>query len=377
MTLDDERQAIRAAARRFAEAELAPHADRWDEAGDCPPQVLQSLAGLGFMGLTIPTAYGGSGGGHLLKALVVEEIAAGCAGVSTILHVHDGSCTAIADLGTPAQKDHWLPRMARGETIGCFCITEPDAGSDTSMVRTRASRVDGGWQLDGTKQFISNGRRAGVAVVVAVTDPAAGKRGFTLFLVPTDTPGLRVGRVEKKMGQKCADTTEIILERCVVPDSAVLGTVGGGYAYAMGSLAEGRVAIAAQAVGMARSAYAHAVQYAGQRKAYGQEIIRHQAVGFRLANMLMQIELARQYTWHAATLLDEGHTAMREAAIAKCFAAEMSERVCSDAIATLGGYGYIQGPVERIYRDARVCQIYEGTGDIQRLIIARDLALHD
>ncbi len=375
MTLNEDQLAIRDAARRFARSELAPHAQAWDEAAACPVSVLASLAASGFMGLLVPSESGGAGCGHLTKAIVMEELAAGCAGVSTIVHVHDSVAAALVDLGTPAQIARYLPRMLAADCIGAFCITEPGAGSDTSMLRTRAVRVNGGWQIDGTKQFISNGARAGLAIVVASTDPAAGKRGFSLFAVPADTPGFRVGRVEKKMGQKCADTTEIFLDRCVVPEDAVLGTVGGGYAYAMNTLANGRVAVAAQAVGIARSAYALALAHAGQRRAYGREIIQHQAVAFRLADMLMKIEVARQYTHHAAGLLDAQRPAMRAAAIAKCFASEMAERVCSDAVATLGGYGYVQGDVERIYRDVRVCQIYEGTGDIQRLIIARELAL--
>lgn len=375
MKLQEEHLAIRDTARRFAEAELAPYADAWDDAHACPPEVLNALANLGFMGLSVPPENGGSGGNHVINAIVVEEIAAGCGGVSTIMHVHNIVCSTFVDLGTAAQKERFLPPMVVADCVGAFCITEPGAGSDTSMLKTRATRVDGGWQIDGVKQFVSNGQRAGVAIVVASTDPAAGKRGFTLFAVPTSTPGFRVARIEKKLGQNCADTAEIALEGCVVPDNAVLGTVGGGYGYAMSYLSAGRVSVAAQAIGMARAAYAHALRYASERISYGQPIIKHQAVSFRLANMLMSIELAREYTLHAAQMLDRGEPAMREAAIAKCFAAEMAERVCSDAIATLGGYGYMQGPVERIFRDVRVCQIYEGTGDIQRLIISRDLAV--
>ncbi len=376
MILNDEQVAVQDAARRYALAELKPHAESWDEEQRCPASVMAGLAELGFMGLQVPVEHGGAGASHLTKAIVVEEIAAGCGGVSTIMHVHDGVCTALIDLGTEAQIARFLPSMVSGNCIGAFCLTEPSAGSDTAMLKTIATEVPGGWQINGTKAYISNGANAGLAIVVALTDPSAGKRGFTLFLVPTNTPGFVVSRVEKKMGQKCADTAEIILDGCVVPAQNILGTLGGGYGYAMGSLSAGRIAIAAQATGMARSAYEHALSYAQQRTAYGKEIIKHQAVAFRLADMLMRIELARQYTWHAAQLLDAGHRAMREAAIAKCFAAEMAEKVASDAIATFGGAGYMQGPAERIYRDVRVCQIYEGTGEIQRLIISRDLALH-
>ena len=376
MVLNEEQVAVQDAARRFAQAELAPHADDWDEAQDCPRTAIRGLAKLGFMGLQVPVERGGAGASHLMKAIVMEEIAAGCGGVSTIMHVHDGVCGALIDLGSKAQIDRYLPPMLNGDCIGAFCLTEPGAGSDTSMLRSTATEAPGGWKLNGTKAYISNGGRAGLAVVVAATDPAAGKRGFTLFLVPTDTPGFVVSRIEKKMGQKCADTAEIILDDCFVSTYNVLGSVGGGYGYAMGSLSAGRIAIAAQAIGMARAAYDLALSHAGQRKTYGQEIIKHQAIAFRFADMLMNMELARQYTWHAAQLLDAGQRAMREAAIAKCFAAEMAEKVVSNALATLGGAGYMQGPIERIYRDVRVCQIYEGTGEIQRLIISRDLALH-
>ena len=375
MVLDGEQLAVQSAARDFAAAELAPHAEQWDDAEGCPTSVLRALADLGFMGMQVPAADGGTVAGHLLNAIVMEEIAAGCGGVSTIMHVHNSVCAAIVDSGAPSLRARLLPRMTTGECIGAFCVTEPEAGSDTSMLRTVATRVAGGWRLNGAKQFISNGSTAGLAIVLASTEPLAKKKGFTLFAVPTTTAGFRVGRTEKKLGQKCADTSEIFLDDCLVSEDDVLGQPGSGYGYALRTLSAGRVSVAAQAVGMARSAYAYALSYAQHRKAYGQEIVKHQAVSFRLADMLMGIELARQYTYHAAALLDSGQSALREAAIAKCFAAEMAENVGSGAIATLGGYGYLAGPIERIYRDVRACQIYEGTGDIQRLIISRDLEL--
>lgn len=376
MLLTDQQIAVREAARRFADLELRPHAQAWDEAEAMPESVFPQIAELGFTGMLVPAALGGADVGQLMKAIVVEEIAAGCGGVSTAMHVHDGVCESLALQGTTAQIERFLPQMLRGTCIGAFCLTEPAAGSDTAMLKTRATEVPGGWRLNGTKAYISNGAQAGLAIVVAVTDPSAGRNGFTQFLVPTDTPGFVVGRVEKKMGQRCADTAEIILDDCVVPSDHVLGRVGQGYSQAVGSLPSARVAVAAQAVGMARSAYQIALEYANQRHAYGQAIVKHQAVAFRFADMLMEIELARQYTYHAASLVDAGQRATREAAIAKCYASEMAERVTSAAIQALGGAGYMRGPVERIARDVRVCQIYEGTSDIQRLILSRDLAMH-
>ncbi|MDI3382553.1 acyl-CoA dehydrogenase family protein [Xenophilus aerolatus] len=375
MLLSEEQMAVRDTARRFAQAELAPYAQAWDEQEDFPAEVLTRLAQMGFMGMLVPQEKGGTEAGHLLKTIVAEEIAAGCGAISTVLNVHDGVCAAVAQFGTHEQAAEYLPAMLRGELIGAFCLTEPGAGSDTAMLKTRATRVRGGWRLDGTKSFISNGRRAGLAIVVAITDPGAGTKGFSQFLVPTGTEGFFVARVEKKMGQRCSDTAQIVLDGCVVHDSQVLGPIGNGYAQAIGSLPSARIAVAAQSIGMARSAYEAALEYARHRKAFGQEIIHHQAVAFRLADMLTQIEVARQYTHHAASLVDSGLRANREASIAKCFASEMAERVASAAIQTLGGTGYMSGPVERIARDVRVCQIYEGTSDIQRLLVSRDLGI--
>ncbi len=375
MLLTSEQIAVRDAVRRFATTELMPHAQAWDEAEAMPASILTDIAELGFAGMLVPAARGGADVGHLMKAIVVEEIAAGCGGVSTAMHVHDGVCESLALQGTEAQIARFLPLMLRGRCIGAFCLTEPGAGSDTAMLKTRATEVPGGWRLNGTKAYISNGARAGLAIVVAMTDPSAGKNGFTQFLVPTDTPGFVVGRVEKKMGQRCADTAEIILDDCIVPFDHVLGQVGQGYSQAVGSLPSARVAVAAQAVGMARAAYQIALEYAQHREAYGQPIVKHQAVAFRFADMLMEIELARQYTHYAASLVDAHQRATREAAIAKCYASEMAERVTSAAIQAMGGAGYMRGPAERIARDVRACQIYEGTSDIQRLILSRDLAM--
>ncbi len=375
MRLDEEQATIRETARRYAQEQLLPHAATWDELGDCPETVVGALAALGFMGLLVPERWGGAGASHLINAIVMEEIAAGCGGVSTLMHVHNFACATLADLGSDEQRARFLPAMTRGATVGAFCLTEPQGGSDTAMIRTSGRRDRDFWALDGTKQFITNGRRAGVALVMAVTDRTAGRHGVTLFIVPTGTPGFRVGRIERKMGQRCSDTAEIFLEDCRVPEANVLGALGGGYAQALASLSAGRISVGAQAVGMARAAYESALDYAQQRSAFGKTIVQHQAIAFRLADMLTKVEIARQYVHHAASLLDAGIACDREAAIAKCYAAEMAESVCSDAISIFGGYGYIVGcPVERIYRDVRVCQIYEGTGDIQRVIISRDLA---
>jgi alkylation response protein AidB-like acyl-CoA dehydrogenase len=303
----------------------------------------------------------------------MEEIAAGCGGVSTIMHVHNfGGCVPIVACGSEEQKARFLPDMASGAAIGAFCLTEPHAGSDSSALKTRAVRDGDHYVINGTKQYITNGKRAAVAIVIAVTDPAAGKNGITAFIVPTNTPGFIIGRTEKKMGQNCSDTVQVFLENCRVPAANVLGAEGNGYRQTMALLSDGRVSIAAQAVGLARAAFDASLAYARQRHSYGKPIIEHQAVAFRLAEMSAQIDIARQYMLHAASLLDSGQRGIREAASAKMFAAEMAERVCSEAIQIHGGNGYIVDyAVERIFRDVRICQIYEGTGDMQRLIISR------
>ncbi|MBR1159447.1 acyl-CoA dehydrogenase family protein [Bradyrhizobium elkanii] len=366
---------IRDVARRFARERLLPFGREWDRAGAFPRSLLPEMGNLGLFGILAPQEYGGLGGGYLTWAVALEEIAAGNGGISTLMHVHAlGTAGVIANLGNAEQKAQWLPRMIAGEAIGCVALTEPHAGSDVSRIKTRARKVDGGWRLDGAKQFISNGRHASVAIILAVTDPDAGSRGMSFFLVPTDTPGFRVGNPEEKLGQTTSDTVPIVLEDCFVPEAAMMGEHGQALPATMGLLSDGRISIAAQAVGMARAAFEAALDYAQERKAFGKAIIDHQAVAFRLADMATQIEVARAYTHHAARLLDAGADCVKEASIAKLFAGEMAERVCSDAIQIHGGYGYLADyQVERIYRDVRVCQIYEGTNDIQRLIIARKL----
>jgi alkylation response protein AidB-like acyl-CoA dehydrogenase len=287
-----------------------------------------------------------------------------------------GTAGPIARFGTEAQKRRWLPAMASGEVIGCVALTEPDAGSDVAAIRTRATRTATGWRLDGVKQFISNGARAQVALVLAVTDPSAGRKGMSMFLLPTSTPGFRVGPPEDKLGQRSSDTVPITLENCEVPEDAVLGGVADlAFQQTMTLLSDGRISIAAQSVGIARAALDCAVRYANERSAFGKPLTGHQAVAFRLADMATQVEIARTFVHETARRYDAGLDCVSEASMAKLFASQMAERVCSDAIQIHGGYGYLRDyPVERYYRDARVCQIYEGTNDIQRLIISRRLA---
>lgn len=361
------------AARQFIQERIVPHSVEWNRSGEVPADVLAQMGEMGLFGLLVAPDHGGVGANLSTFISVVEEMAAGDGGLSTLVHVHNlGTALLLSRLGDEDQKSEWLPRMASGETIGAVCLTEPSAGSDLSAIRTRARRVDGGWVLDGSKQFISNGARAGLVIVLAVSDADAGSRGKTFFLVPKGTPGLSIGPQERKMGQVTSDTVQVHLDNCFVPDSAVLGGEGQALPKTMGMLSDGRISVAAQAVGMARAAYELASRYAQERQAFGRAIFDHQAVAFRLADMFVQIEIARTYTHHAARLFDEGVECVREASVAKLFAAEMAERVCSDAIQIHGGYGYLNDyRVEQIARDVRVCQIYEGTNDIQRLIIAR------
>ncbi|WP_323041204.1 acyl-CoA dehydrogenase family protein [Gemmobacter sp.] len=375
MLLTETQEQIRDAARAFAQERLAPGAAQRDRDHSFPADEVVEMGALGFMGMLVPEDYGGSDLGAVAYALALEEIAAGEGAMSTILSVHSSvGCAPILRFGTEDQKRRFLPKMASGEWIGAFALTEPQAGSDASALKTRA-RLDGDhYVIDGAKQFITSGKSAGVTIVFAVTDPAAGKKGITAFIVPTDTPGYEVVSVEHKLGQHASDTCALAFNGMRVPVENRLGAEGEGYRIALANLEGGRIGIAAQSVGMARSALDHATAYAKERVAFGQPIIANQAIAFKLADMATKVAVARQMVLHAASLREAGRPCLTEASMAKLVASEMAEEVCSAAIQIHGGYGYLSDyPVERIYRDVRVCQIYEGTSEVQRLVIARSL----
>jgi butyryl-CoA dehydrogenase len=374
--LSDEQRLIRDTLRDFAREQLAPSAADWDKHASFPGEALQGLAALGVWGMVVPEQWGGAGLDYLTLALVLEEIAAGDGATSTIMSVQNSLvCGILNRYGTDAQKQRWLTGAASGKLLGCFCLTEPHTGSDAATIKTRAVKTADGWTLNGVKQFITSGKNAQIAIVFAVTDPAAGKKGITCFCVPTDTPGYVVARLEEKLGQHASDTAQILFEDCHIAADCLLGSEGDGYRIALSNLEAGRIGIASQSVGMARAALEAALRYAKERVTFGKPIIEHQAVNFRLADMATQIEVARQMVWHAASLRDASQPCLKEASMAKLFASEMAERVCSDAIQIHGGYGVVADfPVERIYRDVRVCQIYEGASDIQRLVIGRAIA---
>jgi len=373
--LSEEQTLLRDTARHVAQNLLAPGAAARDREGRFPEDELAELGRLGFMGALVPPEWGGAGADHVGYALALEEIAAGDGAVSTILSVHNSvGCVPVLKFGSQEQKERFLKPMAAGEMLSCFCLTEPGAGSDAAAIKTSAKRHGNRWVLNGTKQFITSGSTARVAIVFAVTDPAAGRKGISAFIVPTDTAGYRVARLEHKLGQRASDTAQLVFEDMALTPDLMLGAEGEGYRIALSNLEGGRIGIAAQALGMARAAYEAALAYAKERESFGQKIIEHQAVAFRLADMATQLAAARGLILDAAQLRDDGEPCLQQAAMAKLFASEMAERVCSDAIQIHGGYGYLADfPVERIYRDVRVCQIYEGTSDIQRLVIAREL----
>lgn len=403
MLLTQDQQMIRDAVRDFAQAELWPNAAAWDRERHFPKEAHQGLAALGAYGICVPEEFGGANLDYLTLALVLEEIAAGDGGTSTAISVTNCPVNAILMRdGNAQQKKQWLTKLAQGQMLGVFCLTEPHVGSDASGLRTTAvkegdgftagppqgeTRPLGGQQghlsaerggdyyvINGVKQFITSGKNGQLAIVIAVTDKGAGKKGMSAFLVPTDTPGYVVARLEDKLGQHSSDTAQINFDNCRIPAENLIGAEGEGYRIALGALEGGRIGIAAQSVGMARSAFEFALAYAKERQSFGTAIFNHQAVGFRLADCATRLEAARQLIWHAASLRDAGQPCLKEAAMAKLFASEMAEQVCSAAIQTLGGYGYVNDfPVERIYRDVRVCQIYEGTSDVQKIIIQRAL----
>ncbi|NIF84473.1 acyl-CoA dehydrogenase [Comamonas sp. Tr-654] len=376
MLLNQDQEMIRDALRDFVREQITPHAARWDKEHEFPKEVHQGLAALGAYGICVPEELGGAGLDYVSLALVLEEIAAGDGGTSTVISVTNCPVNAILmKYGNAAQQEQWLRPLAQGQMLGAFCLTEPHVGSDASALRTTAVRDGGDYVINGVKQFITSGKNGDVAIVIAVTDKAAGKKGMSAFIVPTRNPGYQVARLEDKLGQHSSDTAQINFENCRIPVANLIGAEGEGYRIALSALEGGRIGIAAQSVGMARAAFECALQYSKERESFGQPIFNHQAVGFRLAECATQIEAARQLIWHAASLRDAGLPCLKEAAMAKLFASEMAERVCSAAIQTLGGYGVVSDfPVERIYRDVRVCQIYEGTSDVQKILIQRALA---
>ena len=376
MLLNQEQQLVRDTMRAFAQEQLAPNAARWDRDAHFPRAELRALGELGALGMVVPERWDGAAMDYLSLAVALEEIAAGDGATSTIVSVQNSVvCGPVNAFGTDAQKEKYLKPLARGEWLGCFCLTEPHVGSDAGAITTRAERRGDRYVLNGVKQFITTGKHADVAVVFAVTDKAVGKKGISAFIVDTRTPGYVVARVEEKLGQHASDTAQIAFEDCAVPVENLLGVEGNGYRIALANLETGRIGIAAQAVGMARAAYEAALTYAKERESFGRKLIDHQAVAFRLADMATQLAAARGLVLDAAARRDAGEPALQAAAMAKLFASEMAERVASDAIQIHGGYGYLADfPIERIWRDVRVCQIYEGTSDVQKILIQRALA---
>ena len=375
MILTEQQEMIRESAARFAEERLAPNSRTWEAAGMVEPEALHEMGALGFMGMTVPEAYGGAGLDYVSYALALIEIAAGDGAVSTIMSVNNAPvCAILQSAASEALRARYLKPLAAGEMIGAFALTEPQAGSDASNLQTRALRTKDGYSITGTKQFITSGKIAGAVIVFAVTDPSAGKRGISAFLVPAGTPGMKVASLEHKMGQEASDTAALSFDAALVPADHLIGKEGDGYRIALANLEAGRIGIAAQCVGMARAALDQAIGYAKERTAFGTTISNHQAVAFRLADMATQLHAATTMVLEAAGLRDAGRPCLMEACMAKLFASEAAERICSDAIQIFGGYGYSRElPVEKIYRDVRVAQIYEGTSNVQRIIISRQL----
>ena len=376
MLLTEDQRMVRDSVRAYVQDNIAPKAAVWDKSHTFPAAELKGLAVLGCYGIAVPDEYGGAGLDYTSLAIILEEIAAGDGGVSTVISVNNCPvCSIMMSFANEQQKRDWLVPLARGEMLGAFGLTESHAGSDASSLRTTATLDGDHYVLNGAKQFITSGKNADVAIVMAVTDRSAGKRGISAFLVPTKTPGYTVARIEDKLGQHSSDTAALLFENCRIPASLRIGEEGAGYKIALAGLEGGRIGIAAQSVGMARAAFEAALTYARDREAFGKPIFEHQSVQFKLADMATRIEAARQLIHHAASLKDAGQPCLTQAAMAKLFASEMAERICSDAIQIHGGYGYVSDfSVERIYRDVRVCQIYEGTSDIQKILIGRGLA---
>ncbi|MDY0271127.1 MAG: acyl-CoA dehydrogenase family protein [Advenella sp.] len=374
--LSEEQRMIRDMARDFAQNEIAPRAEQWEKEGWIDDAMIEKMGELGLMGMVVPEEWGGSFSDYVSYALAIEEISAADAATGTMMSVHNSvGCGTLLNAGNDMQKKQWLPEMASGRAIGSFCLTEPQAGSEAHNLKTRAVLQDGQWILNGAKQFVTNGKRAKVAIIFAVTDPDLGKKGISAFLVPANTPGFLVSRVEHKMGIRASDTCAITLDNCTVPENALLGERGKGLSIALSNLENGRIGIGAQAVGIARAAFEAALKYANERVQFGKSLAAHQSIANMLADMHTQINAARLMVLNAASLKNQGIPCLSEAAQAKLMASEMAEKVCSMAIQVHGGYGYLEDyPVQRYYRDARITQIYEGTSEIQRMLIARGLA---
>ena len=371
----EEQRMIRDMAREFSQNELAPNAAKWDKEGWIADEAVAKMGELGLLGMVVPEQWGGAYTDYTAYALAVEEVAAGCAGTAAMMSVHSSvGCGPILKFGTEEQKRAYLPDMAGGRKIGCFCLTEPQAGSEANNLRTRAELKNGQWVLNGSKLFVTNGKRSKVAIVFAVTDPQLGKKGLSAFIVPSDSPGYNVDRPEHKLGIKASDTCAITFDNCTIPEQNLLGPRGKGLAIALSNLEGGRIGIASQALGIARAAFDAALAYAKDRKQFGVALTEHQSIANMLADMHTRINASRLLIHHAARMRTEGVPCLSEASQAKLYASELAEWVCSKAIQIHGGYGYLEDyPVERHYRDARITQIYEGTSEIQRLLIARSL----
>ena len=375
MLLSEDHQAVQDAVRSFAQAEIAPHAAAWDKSHQFPRAQLRGLAALGCYGVAVPTEWDGAGLDYLALAVILEEIAAADGATSTVVSVNNCPvCSILMAYGNDEQKTRFLKPLARGDLLGAFCLTEPHVGSEAGGLKTTAERERDHYVIKGVKQFITSGKNGDVAIVMAVTDKAAGKKGISAFIVATKTPGYQVARIEDKLGQHASDTAQILFDNCRVPVENLIAQEGMGLKIALSGLEGGRIGIASQALGMARAAFEAALAYSKERSSFGQPIFQHQAVQFKLADMATEVEVARQMIHHAAALKDAGRPCLKEAAMAKLYASEMAERVCSSAIQVFGGYGYVSDfPVERIYRDVRVCQIYEGTSEVQKILIGRAL----
>lgn len=375
MQYTEEQLMIQQTAKEFAQQSLAPNAARWDAEASFPGAEIRQMGELGFLGMLVPEQWQGVNTDNIAYSLAIEEIAAGDGACSTIMSVHNSvACMPILNFGTDKQKDQWLPGLATGQLLGAFALTEPQAGSDASALQTRATLEGSDYVLNGTKQFITSASNADLVITFAVTDSAAGKRGISSFIVPTNSPGYQALPAEKKMGQRASDTCQVVFDNCRIPATNLLGEEGQGYRIALSNLEGGRIGVASQAIGMARAAFEHALDYAHQRTAFGQPISSQPSIANKLADMATSIDAARLLCHRAAMLRDQGSSSLKEASMAKLFASEMAEKVCSDAIQIHGGYGYLQDfPVERIARDVRVCQIYEGTSEIQRMVISRNL----